>query len=72
MWIFNVFIFIDAIWDRKATLAAISLYEVNIEMIDHVKKRKIMGGNKDWIIGAWNKGIIFKKAIIQYTFLYSL
>ncbi|XP_071650353.1 uncharacterized protein [Temnothorax longispinosus] len=28
-----------AIWDRKATLAAISLYEANIELMDHPKKK---------------------------------
>jgi len=33
------YIFTDAIWDRKATLAAISLYEANINMMDHHKKK---------------------------------
>ncbi|XP_071579923.1 uncharacterized protein [Temnothorax nylanderi] len=28
-----------AIWDKKATLAAISLYEANIELMDHPKKK---------------------------------
>lgn len=33
------YIFTDAIWDRKATLAAISLYEANMNMMDHPKKK---------------------------------
>ncbi|XP_032669669.1 uncharacterized protein LOC116843390 [Odontomachus brunneus] len=42
--------------DRKATLAVISLYEANIEMMDHPKKkRKSRGCNKNGTTAVWDK-----------------